>query len=138
MRASSFFLKRLYFFDLTFNKTWICFHSLLQYRYLHQESDDGGFNNKIYSSPKSFDRFLTKEPIFSIKTQSEGHASDFIDYCNVHCVSGDGGDGYLSFLREYKLPYGGADGGNGGNGGHIIFKGKICLDVKLWSINNNF
>lgn len=110
-------------FYLPFNQS--CnFFQLLKCQNLYRSlANDQVINIKFYS--KSIDRFFTKKPVFPSKPQSQGHASEFIDYCNVCCISGDGGEGYLSFAREYKVPFGGADGGNGGNGGHIIFKGKI-------------
>jgi len=45
----------------------------------------------------------------------------FIDQVKVHIQAGKGGDGCVSFRREYGVPKGGPDGGRGGNGGHVIF-----------------
>jgi GTP-binding protein len=46
----------------------------------------------------------------------------FIDQVKVFLQAGKGGDGCVSFRREYGVPKGGPDGGRGGNGGdiHII------------------
>ncbi|MBB6042761.1 GTPase ObgE [Borreliella yangtzensis] len=47
---------------------------------------------------------------------------NFKDSVNITVVSGDGGPGCVSFLREKFNAKGGPDGGNGGNGGSVIFK----------------
>jgi GTP-binding protein len=59
----------------------------------------------------------------------------FVDYFATKCIGGNGGNGMISFLREYNMPFGGPDGGNGGSGGHVIFKGKL---VSLLSISYSF
>jgi len=44
----------------------------------------------------------------------------FADKVTVYVKGGDGGDGAMSFRREYKVPKGGPDGGDGGHGGSVI------------------
>jgi GTP-binding protein len=48
-------------------------------------------------------------------------ASVFVDQVQITLKAGKGGDGCVSFRREYKVPRGGPDGGHGGNGGSIFF-----------------
>jgi GTP-binding protein len=43
----------------------------------------------------------------------------FIDQVKVVLQAGRGGNGSVSFRREYKVPKGGPDGGRGGNGGSV-------------------
>jgi len=43
----------------------------------------------------------------------------FVDQVKVILKAGKGGDGCLSFRREWGVPRGGPDGGRGGNGGSI-------------------
>jgi GTP-binding protein len=43
----------------------------------------------------------------------------FIDQVEITLKAGKGGDGCVSFRREYKVPRGGPDGGHGGNGGSL-------------------
>ncbi|KAK0425336.1 hypothetical protein QR680_009148 [Steinernema hermaphroditum] len=64
---------------------------------------------------------FSKRPIFPKKEKSEGEAATFVDYRRVTCRAGDGGNGMVSFLRRYRVPFGGPDGGDGGNGAHIVF-----------------
>lgn len=45
----------------------------------------------------------------------------FIDHAKIFIKSGDGGNGCVSFRREWCVPEGGPDGGDGGNGGNVIF-----------------
>ena len=42
-----------------------------------------------------------------------------IDLAKIHCQSGKGGAGCISFRREKYVPKGGPDGGNGGKGGDV-------------------
>ncbi|WOX79302.1 GTPase [Candidatus Shikimatogenerans bostrichidophilus] len=46
--------------------------------------------------------------------------NNFIDYINVICISGNGGNGKVHFTYNNRK-LGKPDGGNGGNGGNIIF-----------------
>lgn len=43
----------------------------------------------------------------------------FVDQVRVILFAGKGGDGCVSFRREYRVPKGGPDGGRGGDGGNI-------------------
>ena len=45
-----------------------------------------------------------------------------IDTVNIKIISGKGGDGRVSFLREKYKPKGGPDGGDGGKGGDVILQ----------------
>jgi GTP-binding protein len=45
----------------------------------------------------------------------------FVDQVTVTLKAGKGGDGCVSFRREYRVPKGGPDGGRGGDGGNITF-----------------
>ncbi|MBW3596661.1 MAG: GTPase ObgE [Planctomycetes bacterium] len=52
----------------------------------------------------------------------------FVDRVKVEVRAGDGGDGCLSFRREYRVPRGGPDGGDGGNGGSVIIAAREGVD----------
>jgi len=41
---------------------------------------------------------------------------------------GDGGDGCMSFRREYKVPKGGPNGGDGGDGGSVLVRAEENVD----------
>ena len=49
------------------------------------------------------------------------------DQISLNLVSGNGGNGALSFYRTRKNPRGGPDGGDGGSGGSIIFSSSKQL-----------
>ncbi|CAD5205389.1 unnamed protein product [Bursaphelenchus okinawaensis] len=65
---------------------------------------------------------LPKTPTFPTKKRGTGEPFSFVDYRQVYCQAGNGGNGSVSFLREKYVEFGGPDGGNGGNGGHVLFK----------------
>jgi GTP-binding protein len=44
----------------------------------------------------------------------------FVDEVDIKIHAGDGGDGCMSFRREFRVPRGGPNGGNGGRGGSIF------------------
>ncbi|MCP4521049.1 MAG: GTPase ObgE [Cytophagales bacterium] len=57
-------------------------------------------------------------------------SSNFIDYVEICCRSGAGGNGSVHFRREKFVPKGGPDGGDGARGGHIILRGNS----QLWTL----
>ncbi len=63
----------------------------------------------------------------------------FVDEVSVSAISGRGGAGCVSFLREKYVPKGGPDGGDGGKGGDVIFKAtrrlSTLLDLRYNRIN---
>ncbi len=46
----------------------------------------------------------------------------FVDEVKITIISGNGGNGCVSFRREKYIPFGGPDGGDGGNGGNVFFQ----------------
>ena len=55
----------------------------------------------------------------------------FTDFTKLKCVSGNGGNGIISWIRAKYLPKGGPSGGNGGKGGSVKIKVSEnihCLD----------
>ncbi|HBH50600.1 MAG TPA: GTPase ObgE [Planctomycetaceae bacterium] len=52
----------------------------------------------------------------------------FLDRITIHVKGGDGGDGCVSFRREYKIAKGGPSGGDGGRGGSIIIEAAANVD----------
>jgi len=59
--------------------------------------------------------FCRRARAFSCRTGDEL----FVDQVRVVLIAGKGGDGCVSFRREYRVPKGGPDGGRGGDGGNI-------------------
>lgn len=55
----------------------------------------------------------------------------FIDEVKLHCSSGHGGAGCVSFRREKFIPFGGPNGGDGGRGGDLIFLATSALSTLL-------
>lgn len=45
----------------------------------------------------------------------------FIDYVKINVISGNGGNGAITFRREKYVAAGGPDGGDGGKGGNVYF-----------------
>ena len=69
----------------------------------------------------------------------------FIDEVEIEVVSGNGGNGVVSFRREKYVPFGGPDGGDGGKGGDIKFLVKQNLKTlfalkrkKIFKAQNGF
>jgi len=56
--------------------------------------------------------------------------SNFVDFVNIFCASGNGGRGSMHLRREKFIPKGGPDGGDGGRGGHVILRGNS----QLWTL----
>ncbi|MCY2962626.1 MAG: GTPase ObgE [Planctomycetota bacterium] len=52
----------------------------------------------------------------------------FLDRITIFVKGGDGGDGCVSFRREYKISKGGPSGGDGGSGGSIIIEAAENID----------
>lgn len=52
----------------------------------------------------------------------------FLDRITVYVRAGDGGDGCVSFRKEYKTPKGGPNGGDGGKGGDVIIRAERNVD----------
>ncbi len=53
----------------------------------------------------------------------------FIDYAKITIISGNGGNGAISFRREKYIANGGPDGGDGGKGGSIYFQVDLGLNT---------
>lgn len=54
----------------------------------------------------------------------------FVDQVKIRVQAGRGGDGCVSFRREWGVPRGGPDGGRGGRGGHVF----IVADDRIKSL----
>ena len=52
----------------------------------------------------------------------------FVDAVKIYVKGGDGGDGAMSFRREFKAAKGGPDGGDGGHGGSVIIIAEHNVD----------
>ncbi len=50
-----------------------------------------------------------------------------VDKAKITIISGNGGNGCVSFRREPFVPEGGPDGGDGGNGGNVVFRADSNL-----------
>lgn len=55
----------------------------------------------------------------------------FIDECTLKVQAGKGGDGLISFRREYRVDRGGPDGGDGGHGGSIFLIGDSGMNTLM-------
>lgn len=53
----------------------------------------------------------------------------FVDEVIIHVCAGKGGDGCLSFRREWCVPFGGPNGGDGGDGGSVYVQGDPDLNT---------
>lgn len=53
----------------------------------------------------------------------------FVDEATIKVISGDGGNGCMSFRREKYIPRGGPDGGDGGDGGDVYLVGDYNINT---------
>ncbi len=58
----------------------------------------------------------------------------FLDQIKIQVQGGKGGNGIISFRREFRVDKGGPDGGDGGHGGSIFFVGDTGLNT-LFKLN---
>lgn len=52
----------------------------------------------------------------------------FLDRVTIFVKGGDGGDGCMSFRREFKVAKGGPNGGDGGDGGSVVIRAEENVD----------
>jgi GTP-binding protein len=52
----------------------------------------------------------------------------FVDRVTIYVKGGDGGDGAMSFRREFKIAKGGPNGGDGGHGGNVVVLAASNVD----------
>ncbi|MGK2896866.1 MAG: Obg family GTPase CgtA [Candidatus Makana argininalis] len=63
----------------------------------------------------------------------------FVDECNITALSGNGGNGCISFRREKYINKGGPNGGNGGDGGNVWLIGNKNLTTLIdFKFNKNY
>lgn len=55
----------------------------------------------------------------------------FIDEVSIQVISGNGGNGVVSFRREKYVAMGGPDGGNGGQGGNVYIEGDENINTLM-------
>lgn len=56
--------------------------------------------------------YLPKTPLLKHKkSQTSGEPLNFVGFRHVACKGGNGGNGAISFLREFNMEFGGPDGG---------------------------
>ena len=60
----------------------------------------------------------------------------FLDRVKIKVEAGKGGDGVISFRREFRVDKGGPDGGDGGLGGSVYFIGDTGLNT-LFTLKYN-
>ncbi|MFO7733982.1 MAG: GTPase ObgE [Candidatus Aminicenantes bacterium] len=56
----------------------------------------------------------------------------FVDQVRITVKAGKGGNGCVSFRREYRVPKGGPDGGRGGDGGSVYFVSDASVSSLSW------
>ena len=71
---------------------------------------------------------LKSSKIPSVLALSGSNFSMFLDRVTIHVKGGDGGDGCMSFRREFKAPRGGPNGGDGGRGGDVVVRAEENVD----------
>ena len=56
----------------------------------------------------------------------------FVDQVHIVVKAGKGGNGCVSFRREFKVPKGGPDGGRGGDGGSVLLVSETNLNSLVY------